>query len=103
MKRFAAHYVWSSQTGFQKQFAVEILEGVVVRLFPLKEEIESVEWHPGVILLLPEQDVSLAGLKQMMQLPFTPGKQQPLYAHLFYPFDFIKMEPVDGTQHKLLL
>ena len=40
--------------GFIKQQVVEITdEGVVRDTFPLTEEIESVEWMPGVIVLLP--------------------------------------------------
>ena len=40
--------------GFIKQQLVEITdEGVVRDTFPLTEEIESVEWMPGVIVLLP--------------------------------------------------
>ena len=38
-----------------KQQVVEITdEGVVRGVFPLTEEIESVEWMPGVIVLLSE-------------------------------------------------
>ena len=41
--------------GFIKQQVVEITdEGVVRDTFPLTEEIESVEWMPGGIVLLPE-------------------------------------------------
>ena len=76
MKRFASHYLLIPDIGFIKQQVVEINdEGIVQNIFPLTEEIESVEWMPGVIVLLP---------------------------YLFYPFDFISMQPVDGTRHRLL-
>lgn len=103
MKRFSSHYLWAQHTGLQKQFVVEVSEGCVTRLFPLTEELESVEWHPGIIFLLPEKEISLDDLKQAMQLPNLNNKRQPLYAHLFYPFDFTSMQPVAGTQHRLLL
>ena len=104
MKRFAAHYLWTPQTGLQKQFVVEVAnEGNVLRTFPLTEEIESVEWYPGIICLLPKKEISFDELKQALSLPITDCKQPQLYAHLFYPFDFISMQPVDGTRHRLLL
>ena len=103
MKRFAAHYLWSQQTGLQKQYVVEISEGFALKTFPLTEEIESVEWHPGLIVLSPEREISLETLKLMMQLPQISDEPQPLYAHLFYPFGFTLMQPVAGTQHRLLL
>ncbi len=54
MKRFASHYLFMTDVGFIKQQVVEITdEGVVRDTFPLTEEIESVEWMPGVIVLLP--------------------------------------------------
>ena len=41
-----------------KQQVVEITdEGVVRGVFPLTEEIESVEWMPGVIVLLSESQM----------------------------------------------
>ena len=53
MKRFASHYLLIPAVGYMKQQVVEITdEGVVRGVFPLTEEIESVEWMPGVIVLL---------------------------------------------------
>ena len=49
MKRFASHYLLIPAVGYMKQQVVEITdEGVVRGVFPLTEEIESVEWMPGV-------------------------------------------------------
>ena len=54
MKRFASHYLLIPGVGFVKQQVVEISdEGVAQNIFPLTEEVESVEWLPGVIVLLP--------------------------------------------------
>lgn len=104
MRHYAAHYVWSAQAGLQKQFVVVIAdEGHVDSMFPLTEEIENVEWHPGIICLWPEKEISLDILKQALRLPATNSEQPQLYAHLLYPFDFTSMQPVDGTRHKLLL
>ncbi len=62
MKRFASHYLFMPDVGFIKQQVVEITdEGVVRDTFPLTEEIESVEWMPGVIVLLPADQ--LEGIK----------------------------------------
>ena len=68
MKRFASHYLYVPDTGFLKQHVIEVEEEYVVNFFPLTEEIESVEWMPGVIELVPEK-----------------GK---LRAYLLYPFNF---------------
>ena len=60
MKRFAAHYLFLPEVGFLKQQVVEVSpEGVVLNFFPLTEEIESVEWLPGVIVLLSELDTKI--------------------------------------------
>ena len=58
MKRFASHYLLIPAVGYMKQQVVEITdEGVVRGVFPLTEEIESVEWMPGVIVLLSERQM----------------------------------------------
>ena len=49
MKRFAAHYLFVPGSGFLKQYAIEIEGGYICYIFPFSEEIESVEWFPGVI------------------------------------------------------
>ena len=113
--------------GFIKQQVVEITdEGVVRDTFPLTEEIESVEWMPGVIVLLPAdqlEEIKNTGmiLKNIpvfqINLPSVSNqssqcfneylqeaekKGEVLFPVLFYPFDFISMQPVDGTRHRLL-
>lgn len=55
MKRFASHYLYVPDTGFLKQHVIEVKEEYVVNFFPLTEEIESVEWMPGVIELVPRK------------------------------------------------
>lgn len=82
MKRYASHYLYIPNIGFLKQQVVELNEGRVIRLFPLTEEIESVEWMPGVIELVTEQGI------------VTP--------YLLYPFDFISMQPVAETRRRQL-
>lgn len=60
MKRFAAHYIFLPDVGFIKQQVVETSqEHGVLNIFPLTEEVESVEWFPGVIALLQTADVQL--------------------------------------------
>lgn len=82
MKRFASHYLYVPDTGFLKQYVIEMEEGCIVRFFPFTDEIESVEWMPGVIELVSEEE--------------------KLYAYLLYPFDFTTMQPVAGTLRKQL-
>lgn len=127
MKRFASHYLFMPDVGFIKQQVVEITdEGVVRDTFPLTEEIESVEWMPGVIVLLPTdqlEEIKNTGmiLKNIPVFQINPSnilnqssrcfeeslkelkeKGEVLFPVLFYPFDFISMQPVDGTRHRLL-
>lgn len=124
MKRFASHYLLIPDVGFVKQQVVEINdEGTVRSIFPLTEEIESVEWMPGVIVLLSANQYKLAGTDyaDYTVFSFKPCNQSNLYLnnynrylremekkgealwpYLFYPFDFTSMQPVDGTRHRLL-
>ena len=127
MKRFASHYLFMPDVGFIKQQVVEITdEGVVRDTFPLTEEIESVEWMPGVIVLLSEsqmEEIKNTGMVVknipvfQQNLPVlivassctlndfldTSRKNgEILFPYLFYPFDFTSMRPVDGTRHRLL-
>lgn len=127
MKRFASHYLLIPDVGFMKQQVVEINdEGVAQSIFPLTEEIESVEWMPGVIVLFSArqmEEIKNTGmiLKNIpvfqSNLPIVSNQSsqylselldeskrrgEALLPCLFYPFDFISMQPVDGTRHRLL-
>ena len=127
MKRFASHYLFMTDVGFIKQQVVEITdEGVVRDTFPLTEEIESVEWMPGVIVLLPAdqlEEIKNTGMFEknipvfQFNLPVVSDQTsscpkeflavseergEVLFPYLFYPFDFTSMQPVAGTRHRLL-
>ena len=52
MKRFASHFLFLPAYGYLKQYAIETEEGMVVRLFPLTEEIENVEWLPRLLHMI---------------------------------------------------
>ena len=111
MKRFASHYLLIPAVGYMKQQVVEITdEGVVRGVFSLTEEIESVEWMPGVIVLLSEsqvEEIKNTGmiLKNIpvfqINLPSVSNqssqcfneylqeaekKGEALFPYLFYPF-----------------
>ena len=85
MKRFASHYLLVPDLGFLKQYVVELEGTTVVRYFPLTEEIESVEWRPGVIELKKEK------------------AENSFSAFLLYPFNFKTMQSVAETQRIQLL
>lgn len=121
MKRFASHYLFLPDAGFMKQQVVEITnEGIVQRVFPLTEEVESVEWMPGVIVLLPachseqsEESVLLYCREQILrfvpdnnrvkeEIVATESATLKLFPVLLYPFDFTSMQPVAETRHRLL-
>ena len=124
MKRFAAHYLLLPEVGFIRQQVVEIADdGRVCHIFPLTEEIESVEWMPGLIALFPGSEIKNTGMFEknipvfQINLPSVSNqssqcfneylqeaekKGEALFPYLFYPFDFTSMQPVDGTRHRLL-
>ena len=83
MKRFAAHYIKTITGDLLRQYVIQIDDdAIVTHLSPLIHEIESVEWLPGVIEIVDENNTQVA-------------------YHL-YPFDFIHMLPVDETQRRRL-
>ena len=124
MKRFAAHYLLLPDVGFIRQQVVEIAdEGYVRDVFPLTEEIESVEWMPGLIALLPVNEIKNTEMFSknipvfQFNLPVVSDQTsscpkeflavseergEVLFPYLFYPFDFTSMQPVAGTRHRLL-
>ena len=124
MKRFAAHYLLLPDVGFIRQQVVEIAdEGYVRDVFPLTEEIESVEWMPGLIALLPVNEIKNTEMfsKNISVFQFnfpivsdqtsqcfkealaaSEKRGEVLFPYLFYPFDFTSMQPVAGTRHRLM-
>ena len=124
MKRFAAHYLLLPDVGFIRQQVVEITdEGYARDIFPLTEEIESVEWMPGLIALLPDNEIKNTEMFEknipvfQFNLPIVSDQTsqcfkealavsekrgEVLFPYLFYPFDFTSMQPVAGTRHRLL-
>lgn len=114
IKRFASHFIFLPEYGFLKQYVIEVEEGQVVSTFPLTEEIEGVEWFPGVIALLHEEGAVSSGKysdifqksgEVLQELPEVLRKEQlpaGMTAYLFYPFDFTTMLPAGGTRHRPL-
>jgi hypothetical protein len=120
LKRYASHYLMLPGIGYLKRQVVELSErGTVERIFPLEGELESVEWLPGVIALLPEpgdstppddslvfslatinQDDITACVNQWWKLVERVGTN--FVACLYAPFDFTAMQPVGEIQRKLL-
>ena len=118
MKRFAAHYLLLPDVGFIRQQVVEIAdEGYARDIFPLTEEIESVEWMPGLIALLPDNEIKNTEMFEknipVFQFNFpivsdqtsqcfkealaaSEKRGEVLFPYLFYPFDFTSMQPVAG-------
>lgn len=108
VKRYASHYLFIPEVGFLKQHVVELEEGFALRIFPLTEEIESVEWMPGVIVLCSENEITdiLLSFAKQSPSPLFGGEmllaRAGARAYLLYPFDFISMRPVAETRHRLL-
>ncbi|KAA6328143.1 hypothetical protein EZS27_022930 [termite gut metagenome] len=101
IKRYASHFLLLPEYGFLKQCVVEIgQERDVLCIFPLSEELETVEWHPGVILLSGKEE-DKNRITQLFQIQYRllsdipaafqtniPIKQ---FVYLLYPFDFKRM------------
>lgn len=113
MKRYAAHFIFIPGCGYFKQCMVEVEQDNVMSVFPLTEEIEGVEWFPGVIALLDKRNAVVewnnvfpkqADILREFPLSFGKGRfLQGLVPYLFYPFNFTSMQPVAGTRHRQLL
>lgn len=113
MKRFASHYLYVPKYGFLKQHVVETTdEGYASAIFLLTEEIESVEWFPGVIVLAPDAGNNLDHFYKELKVTFNQTittmadmesiSHLKLSVYLLYPFDFTSMQPVAGTRRKQL-
>lgn len=113
IKRFASHFIFLPGYGYLKQYVVGVEEGRVVSVFPLTEEIEGVEWFPGVIVLLNNEEDISEGYSGIFQKSSEVLEELPevfcqetfpsrISAYLFYPFDFTTMQPAGGTRHRPL-
>ena len=111
MKRFASHYVYLPSFGFLKKYVTEINdEGYVVALYRLEEEMESMIWTPGVIRLMPEDDLSDGALlfdhpEIKTELPAEYNDaiaSQQFIALRLYPYDFSGMKASANTVVQLL-
>ena len=119
MKRYAAHYLQTPAGTFLRQQVVEVVDGHVLRYFPLTAEVEDVVWMPGVIVLEPAegQQTLQAGPTHATETPGTPsaphtpspatdeldnGQASPLIPYIYYPFDFTAMRPVAATRRRQL-
>lgn len=97
MNRYASHYLQIAPDTFLRQQVVEVVEGRVVRHFPLTTEVEDVVWMPGVIALEREEEC-----------PSKPSADHPddatvgLTPYIYYPFDFTAMRPVAATRRRRL-
>ena len=85
MKRYASHYLLTPEGTALKQQVV-VVDGQAVGYFALTEEVEDVEWRPGVIALEPDS-----------------GRDGQLTPYWYYPYDLTAMRPVAATQRRRLL
>ena len=107
MKRYASHYLYLPRHGFMWRYVVQMHENHVEALFPMSDEIESTEWHSGVIVLVfSEADISTLSFdtKEILsEVPVGVVERMSCFVPvLLSPFDFTKMEPVSETRHILL-
>ena len=60
-KCFASHYLYHPVHQFQKQVIVELENGIYIRSYPLSEEVHSVIWLGGIIILSHQTDLKING------------------------------------------
>lgn len=106
MKRYVSHFLFLQGYGYLKRQVVEMEEGVIVRIFPLTEEVENTEWLPGVIALLTSEDAVVPEFGKQKSVDAVPLEITETLSSfvpvLFFPFDFTTMKPVAGTQRRPL-
>lgn len=114
VRYFASHFIFLPEYGYFKQYVVGIEEGEVISAFPLTEEMEGVEWFPGVIAILDKKaDIEGKGYAEIflkarqVRAELPEACRQGLFpvgmkAYLLYPFDFTKMLPAAETRHRPL-
>ena len=84
MKRFSSHYIITTNLEYLKQHVIELNDsGEVINIFPLTEELESIEWLPGAIEL--------------------KNIDNRIIAFHYFPYNFTLMKPVDETLRRQLL
>lgn len=122
MKRFASHLLLLPSRKLLKLHVVEIENGCVVRIFPLSEESECVQWMPGICVLLPKEEgdvyckqpsllmseeCSLLNNLTLTSNNFAIDVNPELRtmhwcAYRLFPFDFENMCAIELTQITLL-
>lgn len=82
IRKIASHYLCLEDGRFLRRQVVVLEDGIVRSYYALTGEMEDIEWMPGVIELHTDNS--------------------GIIAYLLYPYDFIEMKPVGGTQRRLL-
>ena len=94
MERYAAHYLYGPVGEYCKQGVVELEDGIVSSFFPLREEVHSVSWLGGVIILSGRKDYRWNGSFSLPEIVshLVEGisKDAPLYAYHINRIDFRK-------------
>ena len=92
MKRYASPYLLlPEQSECLKQQVVEVEEGIVIRFFPLTEELEDTEWLSGVIVL-EQEDSAISTIGALRYRAFHCPR-----------FDITVQQPAAGTPRRRLL
>lgn len=105
MKRFVAHYLYSSSNNVFYQYIVEIENGEVVTFYPFSEEIESTVWLNGIIIfsLTPDYvfhpSTLLSDLITKMTLGVSPeNPATPVYAYFLSNVNFPDMTITEKSE-----
>ncbi len=104
MKRFVAHYLYSSSNVFH-QYIVEVENGEVITFYPFSEEIESTVWLNGIIMLSLTPDYAFHHNTLLSDLiaKMTDGTNSknpftPVYAYFLSNVNFTNMTITEKSE-----
>lgn len=90
LKNYACHRVYDTDMHYYSQSVVSIsANGELVEHRPLTQETSFTEWIGGVIVLIPESELTFPlDFKTLFQFTKKRGKLTPLYAWHISDFNF---------------
>ncbi|MCD7972061.1 MAG: hypothetical protein LUG18_05250 [Candidatus Azobacteroides sp.] len=98
MKRYSAQYIYDGKQLYYHQI-IEITDEGSFRLFPLEEEIHSVEFYNGLILMVENQQKSEQIEKSILSF-FKTNKH---VLEVFHAVSERRINPDSGNIHVFLL
>ena len=99
LKKYACHRVYDADMHYHTQSVVSIsANGEFVEHKPLTQETSFTEWIGGVIVLVPESELTLPlDFRTLFHHTKKGGKLSPLYAWHISDFNFQEEKPTSKS------